>query len=77
MEKTEIEYEAEQEYYRFQGITQTQEYLTQEEYDFVSEYDPTGASGFVHVGTNNESNRTEGIYLNLGLSEAIKDGTQY
>lgn len=70
MQKKQSDYEAEQEYNKFQGIIYTVEVLTKEEYNFVVGYDPNEKSNFTEL--------TDGKYLNLGLyTEREEDEAQY
>ena len=54
-------YIAEQEYYRFEEIMNTKEYLTKEEYDFCFSYDKDIREDMSYIGDSN------GDYLNLRL----------
>ena len=54
-------YIAEQEYYRFEEIMNTKEYLTKEEYDFCFAYDKDIREDMSYIGDSN------GDYLNLRL----------
>ena len=54
-------YIAEQEYFRFEEIMNTKEYLTQEEYDFCFSYDKDIREDMSYIGDSN------GDYLNLRL----------
>ena len=55
-------YIAEQDYHRFEEIMNTQEYLTQEEYDFCFSYDKDIRENTTFVGLS-EGN----TYLNLNV----------
>ena len=54
-------YIAEQEYFRFEEIMNTKEYLTKEEYDFCFSYDKDIREDMSYIGDSN------GDYLNLRL----------
>ena len=54
-------YFAEQEYFRFEEIMNTKEYLTKEEYDFCFSYDKDIREDMSYIGDSN------GDYLNLRL----------
>jgi len=54
-------YIAEQEYFRFEEIMNTKEYLTKEEYDFCFSYDKDIREDTSYIGDSN------GDYLNLRL----------
>ena len=54
-------YIAEQEYFRFEEIMNTKEYLTKEEYDFCFSYDKDIREDISYIGDSN------GDYLNLRL----------
>ena len=54
-------YIAELEYYRFEEIMNTKEYLTKEEYDFCFSYDKDIREDMSYIGDSN------GDYLNLRL----------
>ncbi len=65
-------YIAEQEYYRFEEIMNTKEYLTKEEYDFCFSYDKDIREDMSYIGDSN------GDYLNLRLySEHDHEKRQY
>ena len=57
MMSPEFLYIAEQEYYKFDEIINTKEYLTKEEYEFVFAYDKTIREDTSYIG--------DGEYLNL------------
>ena len=65
-------YIAEQEYFRFEEIMNTKEYLTKEEYDFCFSYDKDIREDMSYIGDSN------GDYLNLRLySEHDHEKRQY
>ena len=59
---TELErYEALQEYNRFEKLVNTEEYVTEDEFNFIVKYDKTEESNFSYV------NSQYGDYLNLNV----------
>jgi hypothetical protein len=60
-------YQAEQDYARYANLVLKANTLTQEEYEFVKEWDPQAAEAMFHIEWNN-------TYLNLNTySEADKE----
>ena len=55
-------YIAEQEYFRFEEIMNTKEYLTKEEYDFCFAYDDVVKIETTYVGLDKDR-----LYLNLNV----------
>lgn len=67
-------FDAEQEYNYFQMLVNTKEYLTKEEFNFVTKYDSTERVNFFYIGDYSQY----GDYLNLNVySEHDHEKRQY